>query len=249
MKHTLSGRDEKAFMKIIVDAATDRVVGVHMMGPDAGEIIQGIAIAMRAGATKATLRHHYWYSPHYRRGVRHHARTLDGRLSGGTSICGRLALLIVVGIVGGFAQCDRRRRIAAHGAGDGFHGPARPGGQRHQPHRHPGTEYRVRIVTFARRGFRDFQLSLSLSACAIPGAVAGALLGVHLDGVWFNRALALIMVGVMLVMHFDKGAAQRSADYQPTRRQLLYGHAAHAWRRFLGWLYPAWRGLYSSCPS
>jgi glutathione reductase (NADPH) len=53
MKHTLSGRDEKAFMKIIVDTATDRVVGVHMMGPDAGEIIQGIAIAMRAGATKA----------------------------------------------------------------------------------------------------------------------------------------------------------------------------------------------------
>jgi glutathione reductase (NADPH) len=53
MKHTLSGRDEKAFMKVIVDSATDRVVGVHMMGPDAGEIIQGIAIAMRAGATKA----------------------------------------------------------------------------------------------------------------------------------------------------------------------------------------------------
>lgn len=55
MKHTLSGRNEKAFMKIIVDSATDRVVGVHMMGPDAGEIIQGIAIAMRAGATKATF--------------------------------------------------------------------------------------------------------------------------------------------------------------------------------------------------
>jgi glutathione reductase (NADPH) len=53
MKHTLSGRDEKAFMKIIVAADTDRVVGVHMMGPDAGEILQGIAIAMRAGATKA----------------------------------------------------------------------------------------------------------------------------------------------------------------------------------------------------
>ena len=53
MKHTLSGRDEKAFMKVIVDCATDRVVGVHMMGPDAGEIVQGMAIAMRAGATKA----------------------------------------------------------------------------------------------------------------------------------------------------------------------------------------------------
>ena len=53
MKHTMSGRDEKTFMKLIVDKATDRVVGVHMMGPDAGEIIQGIAIALKAGATKA----------------------------------------------------------------------------------------------------------------------------------------------------------------------------------------------------
>ncbi|MDP4651888.1 MAG: glutathione-disulfide reductase [Haliea sp.] len=53
MKHTISGRDEQTFMKLIVDKASDRVVGVHMMGPDAGEIIQGIAIALRAGATKA----------------------------------------------------------------------------------------------------------------------------------------------------------------------------------------------------
>jgi glutathione reductase (NADPH) len=55
MKHTISGRDERTFMKLIVDDATDRVVGVHMMGPDAGEIIQGIAIALKAGATKATF--------------------------------------------------------------------------------------------------------------------------------------------------------------------------------------------------
>jgi glutathione reductase (NADPH) len=55
MKHTISGRDEMTFMKLIVDKASDRVVGVHMMGPDAGEITQGIAIALRAGATKATF--------------------------------------------------------------------------------------------------------------------------------------------------------------------------------------------------
>ncbi len=55
MKHTIRGRDEKTFMKLIVERATDRVVGVHMMGPDAGEIIQGIAIALRAGATKAVF--------------------------------------------------------------------------------------------------------------------------------------------------------------------------------------------------
>jgi glutathione reductase (NADPH) len=53
MKHSISGRDEQTFMKLIVVKASDRVVGVHMMGPDAGEIMQGIAIALRAGATKA----------------------------------------------------------------------------------------------------------------------------------------------------------------------------------------------------
>ncbi|MEL3890975.1 glutathione-disulfide reductase [Ferrovibrio sp. MS7] len=53
MRHTLSGRDERVLMKLIVDAATDRVVGAHMVGPEAGEIIQGIAIAVKAKATKA----------------------------------------------------------------------------------------------------------------------------------------------------------------------------------------------------
>jgi glutathione reductase (NADPH) len=53
MKNTISGRDQQTFMKLIVDSASDRVVGVHMIGADAGEIMQGIAIALRAGATKA----------------------------------------------------------------------------------------------------------------------------------------------------------------------------------------------------
>ncbi len=52
MKHTLSGRDERSLMKVIVDKNTDKVLGVHMVGSDAGEIIQGIAIAIKAGATK-----------------------------------------------------------------------------------------------------------------------------------------------------------------------------------------------------
>lgn len=55
MKHTISGREERSFMKMIVDKTTDKVVGVHMVGPDAGEIMQGIAIAMKAGATKAVF--------------------------------------------------------------------------------------------------------------------------------------------------------------------------------------------------
>jgi glutathione reductase (NADPH) len=40
-------------MKLVVDAATDRVVGLHMVGTEAGEIVQGFAVAMKAGATKA----------------------------------------------------------------------------------------------------------------------------------------------------------------------------------------------------
>ena len=52
MKHTLSGRDERFMMKLIVDRKTDKVLGVHMVGSDAGEIIQGISIAMKMGVTK-----------------------------------------------------------------------------------------------------------------------------------------------------------------------------------------------------
>jgi len=53
LKHTLSGSTERTLMKLIVEDATDRVVGLHMVGADAGEIVQGFAVAMKAGATKA----------------------------------------------------------------------------------------------------------------------------------------------------------------------------------------------------
>ena len=53
MKHTLSGRDERTIMKLVVDQQTQKVLGVHMLGPDAAEIIQIAAIALRLGATKA----------------------------------------------------------------------------------------------------------------------------------------------------------------------------------------------------
>ena len=55
LKHTLTGRDEQSLMKLVVDSATDRVLGIHMMGAEAGEIIQGFAAAMTAGITKAQL--------------------------------------------------------------------------------------------------------------------------------------------------------------------------------------------------
>ncbi|HSG60796.1 MAG TPA: glutathione-disulfide reductase [Pseudomonadales bacterium] len=53
MKHTLTNNQERTFMKLVVCAETDRVLGAHMVGPEAGELIQGIAIAIKAGATKA----------------------------------------------------------------------------------------------------------------------------------------------------------------------------------------------------
>ncbi|WP_420100781.1 glutathione-disulfide reductase [Bosea sp. (in: a-proteobacteria)] len=53
MKATISGRQERIYMKLIVDAATDKVLGVHILGHDAGEIIQAVAIAVTMGATKA----------------------------------------------------------------------------------------------------------------------------------------------------------------------------------------------------
>jgi glutathione reductase (NADPH) len=53
LKLTLGSHEERTFMKLVVDAATQRVLGAHMIGPDAGEIIQGIGIAVKLGATKA----------------------------------------------------------------------------------------------------------------------------------------------------------------------------------------------------
>ncbi|MDR0781548.1 MAG: glutathione-disulfide reductase [Pseudomonadales bacterium] len=55
LRHTLSGRQEKTYLKVVVDVQSDRVLGMHMLGADAGEIIQGFATAMICGLTKAQL--------------------------------------------------------------------------------------------------------------------------------------------------------------------------------------------------
>jgi glutathione reductase (NADPH) len=55
LKHTVSGSSERTLMKLVVDDGTDRVLGVHMVGADAGEIVQGFAVALKAGATKAVF--------------------------------------------------------------------------------------------------------------------------------------------------------------------------------------------------
>lgn len=53
LRHTVSGSSERTMMKLVVDAASDRVVGLHMVGTDAGETVQGFAVALVAGVTKA----------------------------------------------------------------------------------------------------------------------------------------------------------------------------------------------------
>jgi glutathione reductase (NADPH) len=52
MYHSLTGGQEKTMMKLVVDISTDKVLGAHMVGDSAAEIIQGIAIAVKMGATK-----------------------------------------------------------------------------------------------------------------------------------------------------------------------------------------------------
>ena len=52
LKHTLTGSDETMMMKLIVDQESRRVVGLHVVGPEAGEIVQGFAVAIKAGLTK-----------------------------------------------------------------------------------------------------------------------------------------------------------------------------------------------------
>lgn len=55
MRNSLAGRNERAYVKALVDPETDHVVGLHMIGPDAPEIIQGFAVALKLGLTKAQL--------------------------------------------------------------------------------------------------------------------------------------------------------------------------------------------------
>ncbi len=73
MKMTLAGRDTRAFFKLVVDGETDRVVGCHIVGPDAGEMIQLVGIAVKMKATKAEFDARDGGAPHRRGRARHHA--------------------------------------------------------------------------------------------------------------------------------------------------------------------------------
>lgn len=80
------------------------------------------------------------------------------------------------------------------------------------------------VATFKRRGYSEFKLSLTLAACALPGAAIGAMLGTRLEGVWFNRILA-VMMGVVLILMIKGRNPARDNDKLSTPRNLLLGHA------------------------
>jgi len=79
------------------------------------------------------------------------------------------------------------------------------------------------VNTFRRRGFADFRLSLSLAAAAAVGALGGASLGVRLEGEWFDRVVAFVMIGVMLLMATGQDRVKPvGGDAKP--KNLLLGH-------------------------
>ena len=82
------------------------------------------------------------------------------------------------------------------------------------------------LITFLREGSQDLRLGFSLVAASIPGAIAGALIGVRLEGVLFDRALAIIMIATMILMMTDrkKGSRLEQSTHQPTKNQLIPGH-------------------------
>lgn len=86
------------------------------------------------------------------------------------------------------------------------------------------------ITTFRRQGFSHFKLSLSLAACALPGAVLGAWFGANLSGETFNILLSLVMIAVLILM--QTGSQHITTDGEP--RRLVLGHVLMAAAGFWG---------------
>ena len=89
------------------------------------------------------------------------------------------------------------------------------------------------VYAFFRKGFSDFRLSLTLSLAASIGAVGGAMVGVRLEGIWFERVLALVMLVVMLVMAMGNGKS-KTAETDGEPRRLLLGHLCMVGAGFWG---------------
>lgn len=67
------------------------------------------------------------------------------------------------------------------------------------------------VTTFFRKGFSDFKLSFTLALCAVPGSVLGALAGVRLQGLWFNRVLAIVLIFVMVMLWRKGGSGKKNS--------------------------------------
>jgi uncharacterized membrane protein YfcA len=81
------------------------------------------------------------------------------------------------------------------------------------------------VTAFRKKGYSDFKLSLSLAAVACVGASAGAMIGTRLEGEWFNRVLALVMIGVIIIMATDKKRPPVENGDEGKPRNLVLGHA------------------------
>lgn len=90
------------------------------------------------------------------------------------------------------------------------------------------------VTTFFRKGFSDFKLSFTLALCAVPGSVLGALAGVRLQGVWFNRVLAVVLVFVMVMLWRKGRAASNTSGSPPSRQRLVAAHALMVGVGFFG---------------
>ena len=86
----------------------------------------------------------------------------------------------------------------------------------------------VAVITFFRKGFADFKQSLKLLLCALPGTVCGAWVGAELEGTWFNRTLAIIMCGALLLTWLKgkkkNGPANEQEGEPISGRRKLFGY-------------------------
>lgn len=82
----------------------------------------------------------------------------------------------------------------------------------------------VSCAVFLRKGLGELRLSLTLGLAALPGALIGALLGVRLEGVWFSRLLAAIMIAVMLMMFFERRTITRDTNTGGRPRRVILTH-------------------------
>lgn len=92
------------------------------------------------------------------------------------------------------------------------------------------------VASFRSKGFSDFRLSATLAAAASLGAFFGAQLGVKLDGVWFNRTVAAVMIAVMVLMATGEDKSKPRPDASAKAKNLVLGHALMIGAGFWGGL-------------